>query len=992
MFPQSLFAAEDITQKQDHKLVHVIADVEVYSPEGEQLGQLYKDTYLFTSSQSSFETEGKTTLHWGEEEAIVNSASLVEEEVVENLPKYNSFDEMLSNEGKLTALEEPILFIDENGVVSGSIAPGKQLSVSKLDQEYFYILVGGKEFIVQREQYEKNFTKSEVEDLEVVEELDQTEGNSSSGSVETETDDAKEQQLEEETNFENAEAEVETSTENDDQQSTTTTSADSHEKLTSETASSEKAKAASTSNVQTFSKETKYFKVTADQVPVYDNRSSSLVIVGYLKKGQVYPRTQDYTSWHQITFGDYYAYVPKEGTIPSEPLIQNEYKMTSLGKSARTFTALTNVEVYDNSSGDLIPYASIKEGVEHTIIKEYTSWYSVLVSGRLGFVRKSEVSTSFLQTDKFFEVTEDRVPVYDNSSGDLVEVGYLEQGESYPRIKHYTSWHAVKFGHVTGYVRSSSTTPNDGKTITNLGNGKATSTTIRPRWDSVVYDNTQNSKLVPFAVVKSNTTYKVVKEYTSWYSIEVAGRIGYINKSNAVKQFSETAQYFKALNSSIPVYDNRSGTLVKVGTLTEGQVYPRTADFTSWHEIQFGNFKAYVPKDGTEPASASSIQNLNTNYKNLKKTFIALKNLDVMDNTTPKLSKFGEIEEGQTYPIISESTNWWGILFADRIGYVKKDYALGGIYKEVTYTSYDYTLDSMVDKQMKVNPQTDKYRIQYAYLASYLVSPDSNTFPTNATVTGTYGVNLRSEPTTNGSWVYNNVEKGKTLKVVADVGNGWYKVEYPTHIFGGFSAAYESDVRKYVDPANFDLTTKSMYQFVLLSKFAGANPSELNNLLDGKGILEGKGEAFSQGSKLAGINEIYLVSHALLETGNGSSPLATGVNYKAPDGKTYKVYNMFGINANDGNATANASKFAYEEGWFTPEAAIIGGAKFVADRYVYNGYGQDTIYEMRWNPASPATHQYATDVGWAEKQTTNFMNMYNKLTSYQLYLDIPKYQ
>jgi mannosyl-glycoprotein endo-beta-N-acetylglucosaminidase len=300
-----------------------------------------------------------------------------------------------------------------------------------------------------------------------------------------------------------------------------------------------------------------------------------------------------------------------------------------------------------------------------------------------------------------------------------------------------------------------------------------------------------------------------------------------------------------------------------------------------------------------------------------------------------------------------------------------------------------------LDKNLNYYPQTDKYRneIKYAYVAGYLITPESkDSFPTTATVTGTSGVNLRAEPNTlSFTWVYNNVPYGKTLTVVGDAGNGWYKVEYPTHIFGGFSAAHESDIREYVDPANIDLNTKSMYQFVLLSKFAGANPLELNNLLEGKGILDNMGKAFSQGSELVGINEVYLVSHALLETGNGTSRLATGVEYLAPDGKTYTVYNMYGINATDGNATENAAKFAYEEKWFTPEAAIIGGAKFVADRYVYNGYNQDTIYEMRWNPSNPATHQYATDVAWAEKQTTNFMNMYNQLTSYRLFLDIPKF-
>ncbi|MGM0876436.1 MAG: glucosaminidase domain-containing protein [Bacillota bacterium] len=1000
ILPQDILAAEDTSKEQEQILIQVAADVEVYDNEGYKLGQLNRDTYLFTSSLPLNE-EGNAILQWGDKEAIVDSESLMEAKVLVNLQDYNSFDETLKL-GILRADKEPIPFKDETGNVAGSIAPGNDLPVSKLDDQYFYILVGGREFIVEREQFESSYIANEISEGQpedpVLEEVEKQEENK--GSLEpdsTDQVDTEKQLLDENTEQENILDEnnlVENAVEESTAEEKSITEDSEIEETTNAESQEETETVFLAKSVVAFTEDTKYFKVTADQVPVYDNRSSSLVIVGYLKKGEVYPRTNDYTSWHQIAFGDYYAYVPKDGTIPSEPLIQNEYGSSGLVTGTRTFTALSNVIVYDNSSGSLAPFATILAGVEHTILNEYTSWYSVLVSGRVGYVRKSEVKTNFLETDKFFKVTEDRVPVYDNSSGELVEIGYLKAGESYPRIKHYTNWHSIKFGNVTGFVRSSSTTPDNGKNITNLGNGITTNVTISPRWDSVVYDNTQSSKLIPFAVVKKNTTFKIVKEYTSWYSIEVAGRIGFINKNNAVKPFTSTDKYFKALEENIPVYDNRSGTLVKVGMLTKGQVYPRTANYTSWHQIQFGDFKAYVPKTDTAPDSGSSIKNLNTSYKNTTKTFVALKNLDVMDNTTTPMTKFAEIEEGQSYPIVSESINWWGILFAGRIGYVKKDYALGGIYKEVTYTNYNYTLDYMVDKQMKVNPQTDKYKIQYAYVAGYLVSPESgSSFPTTATVTGSTGVNLRSEPNSlSSTWIYNSVPFGKTLTIVGDAGNGWYKVEYPTHIFGGFSAAHESDIREYVNPANFDLSTKSMYQFVLLSKYAGANPSELNKLLVGKGILEGKGEAFAEGSKLAGINEIYLVSHALLETGNGKSTLANGVDYKAPDGKTYTVYNMFGINANDGNATENASEFAFMEKWFTPEAAIIGGAKFVAERYVYNGYNQDTLYKMRWNPANPATHQYATDVGWAEKQTTNFMNLYNQLTSYQLYLDIPKFQ
>ena len=52
----------------------------------------------------------------------------------------------------------------------------------------------------------------------------------------------------------------------------------------------------------------------------------------------------------------------------------------------------------------------------------------------------------------------------------------------------------------------------------------------------------------------------------------------------------------------------------------------------------------------------------------------------------------------------------------------------------------------------------------------------------------------------------------------------------------------------------------------------------LNQLLKGKGVLENQGQAFSQAAATSGINEIYLIAHALIETGNGQSQLAKGAN------------------------------------------------------------------------------------------------------------------
>lgn len=224
------------------------------------------------------------------------------------------------------------------------------------------------------------------------------------------------------------------------------------------------------------------------------------------------------------------------------------------------------------------------------------------------------------------------------------------------------------------------------------------------------------------------------------------------------------------------------------------------------------------------------------------------------------------------------------------------------------------------------------------------------------------------------------------------------KVNPQTDSSGSWKTATAAQTEYYLNPANFLQTTSSFYQFLDLSSVAGTNASELNStVLKNKGILSGQASSFISGAKTYRINEIYLISHALLETGHGNSSLANGIVVSKVDGKSVtpkKVYNMYGIGAVDKCPEQCGSEYAYKAGWFTPEAAIIGGAQFIGNGYI--NAGQNTLYKMRWNPEKMvangyATHQYASDIGWAVKQTVQIANMYNQLSKYNLTLEIPNY-
>lgn len=170
------------------------------------------------------------------------------------------------------------------------------------------------------------------------------------------------------------------------------------------------------------------------------------------------------------------------------------------------------------------------------------------------------------------------------------------------------------------------------------------------------------------------------------------------------------------------------------------------------------------------------------------------------------------------------------------------------------------------------------------------------------------------------------------------------------------------------------------YQMLNLGKYQGISVSALNKILKGKGTLDAQGKAFAEACKKNNINEIYLIAHAFLESGYGTSNFASG---------RYGAYNYFGIGAFD-NDPDYAMKFAKNKGWTTPAKAIMGGASFVRKDYINKG--QNTLYRIRWNPKNPATHQYATAIEWCQHQASTIAKLYKKIGLKGIYFIRDKYK
>ena len=212
---------------------------------------------------------------------------------------------------------------------------------------------------------------------------------------------------------------------------------------------------------------------------------------------------------------------------------------------------------------------------------------------------------------------------------------------------------------------------------------------------------------------------------------------------------------------------------------------------------------------------------------------------------------------------------------------------------------------------------------------------------------------------------------------------------------GGVFIASKELISYYMNPGTFDKLSPQYFQFLKLdSAVDNLNAATLNakGLNKEGGTLYNQATTFINISKELNMNALYLMAHAIHETANGTSKLAMGVEVGVNESRQATmvtdenresltgiklVYNMYGIRAVDSDALRKGSEYAYNQGWFTPELAIEGGAKFIYNTYIV-GRSQNTLYKMRWNPLAPASYQYATHVQWAEIQARKIYDFYEK--------------
>ena len=798
----------------------------------------------------------------------------------------------------------------------------------------------------------------------------------------------------------------------------------------------------------------KYVSVNpSSSLNVRESASTKAKVLTKLKQNTKVEVVSESNGWSKIKVNGINGYVASEYIKADQT---EEKKTTDTSNEQKTATKYVNVNtgsslnLRNSPSNSASIIVKLAKDVAVTVYSESNGWSKVEVYGKQGYVatqyladKKSTVNseqskeTSVKTTTKYVNVAKNsslNLRKEANTSSSVLTK--LSRGAKVTVLSSANGWDKVTASGKTGYVSNSylsdkqiTDTTEESDTESGQSNSDK-SPTINTKKVNVQTGSNLNvrSTASTSGTIKgkltAGTVVTVLSEKNGWSQIKTNNLEGYVSSeylTSVTTPEKETDQeedkqpeeaptaVEKKVNvqagSSLNVRSTASTSGTIKGKLTAGTIVTVISEKNGWSQIKTNNLEGYVSSeyltsittpekgtdDQTDPEEDKQSEEAPTTVEKIVNVQ-AGSSLNMRATPSTSGTILSKLAAGTVVTVQSEENGWSKIKVNNLEGYVSTEYLTAkdngstNVTINKSYVNYNLTLEDMTNIQLKVNPQTDtKYDTYIREDAIVFKTSDS----TKGTVLGS-GWRLRGGAGTDYS-VVSTLTSGQVLTVVSKVkgtdGYYWYKVDYSQ----AWVSASKEDTAYYLNPDNFINSDIQSLQFLKLSAKANVDDKEVDSkILAGKGILAGKASAFVTAANAYGINELYLISHALLETGNGTSTLANGVEV---NGKM--VYNMYGIGAYDGSAISSGAEYAYNAGWFTPEAAIIGGAKFIAQGYI--NAGQDTLYKMRWNPdaaekTGTATHQYASDIGWATKQVNQIYNLYSLISTYTLNYEIPTYQ
>ena len=658
-------------------------------------------------------------------------------------------------------------------------------------------------------------------------------------------------------------------------------------------------------------------------------------------------------------------------TLAMIPMTANNAYASNIG----TVTA-SSLNVRSGPSTSYTVVTTVKKNDKVNILQSSNGWYKIETSsGKQGWVSSSYISASNSNTNNSINNnTQSNIAIvntdglnFRNGAGTSYSIiKVLNKGEKVEVISESNGWSKVKHDSRLGYVASQYID----KATTNY-------TIKEVNTDGLNVRTGPSTSYATIGKLNKGTRVEVISESAGWSKINYNNKTAYVS-SGYLKAVStstpdtkpeDTTQQYKEIKvvntDGLNVRKGPSTSYESIGKIDKGTSVEVISESDGWSKINYKNTTAYVATRYLDKKTTNT-EDTTQQYKEIK--VVNTDGLNVRKGPSTSYESIGKIDKGTSVEVISESDGWSKINYKNTTAYVATRYldkissneqvppVVGGESTEnvsgatIYYKALNYTLQNHVDAQYKK-------ALEGGNVISSSISRMSEELTT-------------SMPQSRA-----------------------------------FVTPSKADLEYYLNPKNFTNSDKGMMQFLRLDTYKGGiTESELNSYLNSLPKVNGKntvfynqGKAFINAAQKYDIDLVYLVSHAMWETGYGKSVLAQGqtiTSYKGkPLDKPVTVYNFFGIGAIDKSANVSGAEASYSNGWTSIEKTIEGSAKWISANYIKSSkYNQNTIYKMKFN-YDYIWHQYATDVNWSNGISgimNNIISMYD--TASNLEFEVPDYK
>ncbi|UOQ50275.1 hypothetical protein MUN88_09555 [Gracilibacillus caseinilyticus] len=326
---------------------------------------------------------------------------------------------------------------------------------------------------------------------------------------------------------------------------------------------------------------------TITEGTIYDNSRNGLVDIGTYEADESFTYVRKSGNWYKINYLGRYAYIYHSAVIESN-INQLDY-------------IIPKQDVPVNLPGK-IPFASLEEGQLYQTIDEEPNWIKVKIGNLTGYVWKAAVwktSEKPLKTTSAtgqlkLKTTED-VPVFDNSTGKLIQIGEIDEAKEIRYISRKGNWYQINFANRTGFIYYA---------------GVEALFTKNTKYFTTDQDNVsamirRNGSLQFYGELQEGESYERLADYGNWHQIKIGDQHAFVWKKatspasagdipNPISDTSVQAIY--QTKETVSVYDNSSGSLEAMGTITSGEKIPVLNTKGNWATVNYAGREGYIYK------------------------------------------------------------------------------------------------------------------------------------------------------------------------------------------------------------------------------------------------------------------------------------------------------------------------------------------------------------------------------------------------------------